>query len=315
MNIGAFYRAGKEELGLRTVCGEAHFDRVIEEPVLNRPGLVFAGFFRHFALRRIQVCGWAEMAYLRSLTPEERAVRLRAFFGKRFPCLVLTRNMKGLPEMAPLGEEFETPIFRTHLRTGDFMQRGSVLIDFLTAPCTRVQGTTVDLNGIGVMIEGAPGVGKSEVAMSLIMRGYSLVSDDLTELRKTGPDTLIAAAVEITRYHMELRGLGIVHVPSLFGVSAVRREKRLDMIVTLQGTTPQADFDRTGLESVSRDILGVAIPTVMIPVAPGRDISHVVEVAALNFRLKQLGHDAAKELDVSMMKRLSGRAHPASASD
>ena len=171
-------------------------------------------------------------------------------------------------------------------------------------PTTRYQGTMVDIMGIGVLIEGEPGVGKSETALGLVTRGYSLVADDLTELRRVSSGEVLGSAIDVTRYHMEIRGLGIIHVPSLYGLAAVRREKRLDMIVRLERAMSQADEERTGLEQRTREILGMAIPHYTIPVAAGRDITNIVEAAALNFRLKQLGHDAAKELDQRLMDRL-----------
>jgi HPr kinase/phosphorylase len=304
LTVRRLYEAGREPLALTLESGEACLDRMIPEEVLNRPGLALAGFLRHFAHHRIQVFGLAERAYLKSLTPDELEARLKAFFAAGVPCVVLSRQMRPLPRMAGLAQEYGVPVLRSALVTGRFFREAAALIEDLVAPRVRHQGTMVDLQGIGLMIEGAPGVGKSETALSLITRGASLVADDLTELRRLSGGDLIGRAVDVTRYHMEIRGLGIIHVPSLYGVAAIRHEKRLDMIVRLERGVAQADEERAGLTQGVREILGVPVPHYTIPIAAGRDITNVVEAAALNFRLKQLGHDAAKELDQKLMDYL-----------
>jgi HPr kinase/phosphorylase len=194
--------------------------------------------------------------------------------------------------------------------TSRFINAATIIMENLVAPTMRVQGTMVDIMGIGVIIEGPPGIGKSETALTLIERGHSLVADDITVLRKDSSGMLMGAAVEITRYHMEIRGLGIVHVPSLFGVASMRREMALDLIIRLHVWDPEVEDDRTGLAPEVREIMGVKVPCVTLPVAAGRDMAHVIEVAALNQKLKYLGHDAAKELDeklVEVLMRKTGK--------
>ena len=305
LTVRMFLEAGRHRLDLAVDAGEEHMDRPIVEAVLNRPGLALAGFMRYFAHRRLQVFGLAEMSYLKSLPHEERTARLRAFFSNHVPCVILTRHLKALPEMAFMAREARVPMLRTGMLTSRFMQQAAVMIEDVVAPRMKCQGTMVDIMGIGVMMDGPPGVGKGETALSLIVRGYSLVSDDLTELRKVSSGEVLGSAPEVTRYHMEIRGLGIIHVPSLYGVASVRREKRLDMVVRLERSLNPADEERTGLTPTIRDILGVEIPQVTLPVVTGRDITNIVEAAALNFRLKQLGHDAAKELDQRLMTFLT----------
>lgn len=304
LTVRRFLEAGRGVLDLGLLQGEAHLDRVVREPAINRPGLALAGFLRYFAHRRIQVIGLAELTYLKGLPPEERSARLKAFFASGIPCVVLSRGIRPLPEMPALAEENGVPLLRTHQITGRFVQLSAVLIEDLIAPRTRYQGTMVDIMGIGVMIEGPPGVGKSETALSLIVRGYSLVADDLTELRRAGSAEIIGTAIEITRFHMEIRGIGIIHVPSLYGVASVRREKRLDLIVRLERAMNASEEERTGLEQQTKPVLDVPVPFFRIPVVAGRDISNIVEAVALNYRLRQLGHDAAKELDQRLMQQL-----------
>jgi len=270
---------------------------------LNRPGLALAGFLRYFAHRRIQVVGLAEMTYLKGLDREERTARLAAFFKLGIPGIVLARGMRPLPEMPALAAAHGVPILRTRMVTGRFVQMAAVLVEGLIAPRARHQGTMVDIMGVGAIIEGPPGIGKSETALSLIVRGHSLVADDLVELRRMNSGEIIGTAAEITRYHMEIRGLGIVHVPSLYGIASVRREKRLDMIVRLDRAL-DAEEERAGLQTRTRTVLDEPVPYVRIPVVAGRDISNIVETAALNLRLRQMGHDAAKELDERLMRQL-----------
>jgi len=301
--VQQFFDVGAEPLSLRSVGGDVELGRTIPEFSINRPGLALTGFFRYFAHRRIQVLGLAEMTYLKSLHASDCRDRLRRFFDRAMPCVVISRNLRPLPEMTELAQASRTPLFRSSLVTGDFLQRASVLMADLSAPTLKIQGTMVDMMGIGVLIEGSPGIGKSETALSLIARGFSLVSDDVTEIRRTGSGILVATAPESTRYHMDIRGLGIVHVPSLYGVASVRRSKRLDMIIQLQACDlPTATT--TAPEPGHRELLGVSVPCYSAPVAPGRDATHIVVTAALNFRLRELGHDAAKELDQKLMRLL-----------
>ncbi|HMO50819.1 MAG TPA: HPr(Ser) kinase/phosphatase [Kiritimatiellia bacterium] len=307
ITLRQFFEAGRADLKLTIESGDGYLDHAIGEHSINRPGLALAGFFQYFARRRIQVIGLAEYNYLRSLSVEDRYRRLEQMFKKRIPALVFTRNRHATPEIKVLANRYKIPVLRTPMITGPFMNEATVLMEALAAPVTRVHGTTVDIMGVGVLIEGEPGIGKSEAALALIERGHSLVADDITVLRRESGNVITASSVEITRYHMEIRGLGIIHVPSLFGVAAIRTHVRLDLIIRLQRPSPQVELDRTGLNPVTRAVLGVEVPLVTLPVDAGRDLAHVVEVAALNQRLKMLGHDAAKELDDKLIEMLSKR--------
>jgi HPr kinase/phosphorylase len=297
VTVSEFYEAGKGDLSLEVETGEEHFEKVIHEEALNRPGLALAGFFQYFANRRIQVMGLAENAYLKSLTAEERADRLKQLCENHIPCVVITRNRHALPELLSAAEACRVPVLRSPMITSRFINAATIIMENLVAPKMRVQGTMVDIMGIGVILEGKPGIGKSETALTLIERGHSLVSDDITLLRRDSSGVIMGSAVEITRYHMEIRGLGIIHVPSLFGVASMRREMKLDLIIRLHPFDPEVENDRTGLTPETRDLMGVQVPLITLPVAAGRDMAHVIEVAALNQKLRQLGHDAAKELD------------------
>ena len=205
-----------------------------------------------------------------------------------------------------LAEKFKTCVLRTPLITKHFINGATIVMENLMAPRMIMQGTMVEIMGVGVLLVGKAGVGKSETALSLIKKGLCLVSDDVTTLCVDSTGSVIGSPVGVIRYHMEIRGLGIIHVPSLFGVAAVRNEKRLDLVINLCSPDMITSEDRSGQNALKRNILGVDIPSIEIPVAPGRDVANIVEVAALDQMLKRLGHDAAKELDEKLISVISG---------
>jgi HPr kinase/phosphorylase len=307
LTLKELLESGVGRLSLELVWGDGYLDREIEEKALNRPGLALTGFFQYFAQRRLQVFGLAEFTYLKSLSSEERVARLREMFEKNVPGVIISRNRNPLPEIRALAEEYKTPLFRTPMITSHFINECTLVLEELTAPHERVQGTMLEIMGIGVLLQGQAGIGKSETALSLIGRGYSLVADDVTEMVRNG-GRVMAFAHELTRYHMEIRGVGIVHVPSLFGVSAIRRDAMLDIVINLHSYKNDADEDRTGIQPGEIEVLGLKFPYFSLPVSPGRDMANIVETTALNYKLKLLGHDAAKELDEKVIGTFLRRA-------
>lgn len=306
VSVADFFKAAEVPLALELVAGKPGLRRRVREAAINRPGFALAGFFKYFADKRIQVLGFAEHAYLGSLEAGERRKRLSSFFGKKIPCVVVARHKKLFPEMTELAEEFNVPLFRSPLITKDFVNAATILMENLMAPRMKVQGTMVEMMGIGVLLDGKAGMGKSETALGLIRKGAALVADDITALRVDSAGNVIAAPVAVTRYHMEIRGVGIVHVPSLFGVASVREEKKLDIIAMLRPQDEMNELDRTGRLCPVRNVLGVDIPQITLGVAPGRDLANVIETAALDQKLRRLGHDAAKELDERLMRAMTG---------
>jgi HPr kinase/phosphorylase len=304
VTVATFLEAGGQPLQMKLVSGGRGLRRRITEAALNRAGLALSGFFKYFAHRRIQVIGLAEYSYLSSLPAAERERRLRDFFGQGIPCVVLSRGKKPFPEMLRLAEEFRVPVLKTHQVTKNFVNAATIVMENLTAPRMNVQGTMVEIMGMGVLLEGRAGIGKSETALGLIKRGHALVSDDVTAVRVDSAGAVIGAPVPVTRYHMEIRGLGIIHVPSLFGVASVREEKKLDLVATLFDPGARNDAERGAGERRTREFFGVKVPQVMIEVKPGRDIVNVIEAAALDQKLRRLGHDAAKELDEKLVDLL-----------
>ncbi len=299
--------AGGERLSLELVCGEKYLTRTIEENAINRPGLALTGFFQYFALRRLQIFGLAEFTYLKSLEPEEREARLRPIFEKTVPGIIVARNRNPPPELRALAEEYQTPLLRTTMITSHFINECTVLIEELSAPRGRIAGTMLNIKGIGVLLQGKAGIGKSETALSLIERGSSLVSDDVTDVIRNSHGRIVAFANDLTRFHMEIRGVGIVHVPSLFGMGAIQQETELDMVIRLHLYQPEDEAERDG-KLAEIDVLDLRIPFYDLPVSPGRDMANLVETTALNHKLKVLGHDAAKELDEKVIGRFLKKA-------
>lgn len=305
ITVKDFIGSASEDLELEVLSGEKNLHRPIKEPMINRPGLALAGFFQYFANKRVQVLGLAETSYLKSLSAEDRDARLEQFFKQRIPCVLLSRGRRPGAELFGYSEKFRVPLLRSPLVTGKLINQATLAMETLTLPSTRCHGTMVSIMGMGVMIEGRSGIGKSEIALALIERGHSLVSDDLVHLSKDSTGSLVGTAPDITKYHMEIRGLGIIHVSSLFGLTSILQHKSLDLIVKLEDLGKGDELDRTGLEPKSREILETDVPIVTLPVAPGRDMANVIEVAAMNQKLKNLGHDAAKELNDKIIGNLT----------
>lgn len=305
VKVTDFLTAGGDRLKLEVLGGRAGLSRPIGEMAINRPGLGLAGFFKYFPEQRIQVIGLAEYSYLVSLGAEERMRRSEELFAQKIPCLIFTRGKRVYPEIIAMAEKHRIAVLRTPLITKDFVNVATIVMENLGAPRQKVQGTMVEIMGLGVMLEGSSGVGKSDTALALVRRGHSLVSDDITSLRRDSSGAIIASPVKITQYHMEIRGIGIIHVPSLFGVASVREEKKLDLVVTLRARGKEPEHDSLSNRSGTKTYLGVEIPQVFICVEPGRDLANVIETAALNMKLRRLGHDAEKELDERLMALLS----------
>ncbi|MDA1044738.1 MAG: HPr(Ser) kinase/phosphatase [Verrucomicrobia bacterium] len=305
VTVAKFMDVGQKSMQMELVAGHKGVKKRIHEAAINRPGLALSGFLKHFANRRIQVIGMAEHAHLSAMAAADRQRSLEAFFAAKIPCVVFTRHKRVFPEAMALAEKHGVPLIRNTQITKDFVNAATLTMENLVAPRKNVVGTMVEIMGIGLIIEGRPGMGKSETALGLIKKGYALVSDDVTAMRRDSSGALIGSPVDATRYHMEIRGMGIIHVPSLFGVAAVRQSKKLDLVATLVEAKTLEMEDRSGMVRRTKTILGVQVPQVLIGIAPGRDIAGLVETAALDCKLRLLGHDAAKELDERLMALLT----------
>ena len=299
-----FVAAGRERLKLSVVV-DAGLDHLVAEPMMYRPGLALTGFFGNFAHKRIQVVGKAERAYLASLGKAERMERLKALFDHGAYCIVFAAGMGVSEEIKDIARQAGGTILASPLLTRNLIHASTFVLETLSAPTVRLYATTVEVAGLGVMMRGDPGVGKSETAMGLIKRGNALVADDFTCLRKdVANNILYASAGGSTRNYMEIRGIGILHVPSIFGVTAVRAEKQLDLLVTFRRMEDvNGELDRVGDEWVTTEILGVPVPEIVIPVSVGRDLVNLVEIAAQQFKLRSAGYDPVAALDEQLKRR------------
>ena len=297
VTVGTFFERHAKKLQLKLEGGGNGLERRIREPTINRPGLALAGFYTYFAEKRIQVLGAAEQSYLKNLTKPQRDRRFRSLCEAKIPCIVVSRGFHLAPDLLAIADERDVAVFRTPIITMKFINAATIALELDFSPTVTEFGSMVDILGIGVLIRGASGVGKSECALGLIERGYSLVADDITRIKSLEGRELMATAPDLTRYHMEVRGIGIINVVSVFGIGAIRIEKRLDLVVTLKDWQELEEVDRIGLDRELYEILKIQVPHITIPVRPGRDIARLIEVAAMDQKLKGLGLNSALEFN------------------
>jgi HPr kinase/phosphorylase len=301
VTVESFYRAHGEKLQLKLEGKAVGFHRKIREPTINRPGLALSGFYSYFAEKRVQVLGAAEQSYLKSLPRPTRTQRFRELCAQKIPCLVTSRGAHLEPELLRVAEREQVAVFRTPLVTMRFINAATIAMEMDFSPSVTEFGSMVDILGIGVLIRGPSGIGKSECVLGLIERGYSLVADDVTRVKSFEGRELMATAPELTRYHMEVRGIGIINVASVFGIGSIRIEKRIDLVVTLQDWAELEEVDRIGLDQGYYEILKLQVPHILIPVRPGRDIARLIEVAAMDQKLKDLGRNSALEFNNKLL--------------
>ncbi len=305
VTVDSFYEAHGEKLQLKLEGPRIGFDRKIREPTINRPGLALSGFYSYFAEKRVQVLGAAEQSYLDSLSAKARAQRFRTLCAQKIPCLVVSRGAHLLPELLRVAEEQQIAVFRTPMVTMRFINAATIAMEEDFSPTVTEFGSMVDILGIGVLIRGASGVGKSEAVLGLIERGHSLVADDVTRIKSFEGRELMCTAPELTRYHMEVRGIGIINVASIFGIGSIRMEKRLDMVLTLKDWQEIEEVDRIGLDQEFYEILKLQVPHITIPVRPGRDTARLIEVAAMDQKLKSLGRNSAMEFNDKLLNLMT----------
>lgn len=302
ISVGTFYENHSERLGLQLVGSDVGFAREIREPTINRPGLALSGFYTYFAYRRIQVLGNSERSYLNSLNFEDAKSRMRDLCIRDIPCIVVSRGKNLHQALLDIAESLGITIFQTSMISMKFINAATLRLEQDFAPTTTEHGCMVDVQGIGVMVRGDSGTGKSECVLGLIERGASLVADDMVIFRAVEGRELIGSAHELGRSHMEVRGIGIINVSAIYGIAAVRLEKRIDLVVTLRPFEHIDEMERVGMKRKFYAILGIEVPHIVLPVAPGRDMAHLVEVAALDQKLKSLGHDTPVEFNKKLLK-------------
>jgi HPr kinase/phosphorylase len=308
VTVERFYTQHSGNLELSLLAGASGLKRTIREPTVNRPGLVLSGFTRYFAFKRVQAIGNAEAFFLKSLADEERLGRYRTLFSFKVPCVVFSRNLHPDKLFLKAAEEAQVPIFRCPLVTMKLINIATLALEMMFAPRGTEMGSMVDILGVGVILRGESGIGKSESVLALIERGYSLVADDITKVTLVDGRQVVGTSAEVTRNHMEVRGIGIINVAAMFGVKSIRHEKTVDLVITLKSWNEVEDVDRLGIEQEYVRILGIDIPHITIPVRPGRDLARLIEVAAFQTKLKSSGYNPAKELNERLISRMAAAA-------
>ena len=276
-------------------------------PDVNRPALQLTGFFEHFDSDRVQIIGYVEYTYLQTLTEERKTEIYEKMLEHKVPCVIFSRSLQPEESFLRIAKERDVPILSTEKKTSSFMGELIRWLNVKLAPCISIHGVLVDVYGVGVLIMGESGIGKSEAALELIKRGHRLVTDDVVEIHKVSDDTLVGSAPDITKHFIELRGIGIVDVKSMFGVQSVRETQNIDLVITLEDWSRDKEYDRLGLEEEYTEFLGNKVVCHSIPIRPGRNLAIIVESAAVNHRQKQMGYNAAQELYKRVQENLARR--------
>ena len=286
-----------QELGLHDLSPEIDLSEiVIKTAEINRPALQLTGYLEHFANERVQIIGYVEYTYLMQLSDEERKFKYERFISSKIPCVIFSTMTRPSQDMIDLAVKYNVPTFVTERTTSSFMAEIIRWLGVQLAPCISIHGVLVDVYGEGVLITGESGIGKSEAALELIKRGHRLVTDDVVEIRKINEHTLIGTSPEVTRHFIELRGIGIIDVKTLYGVECVKEKQQIDLVIKLEDWKKDADYDRLGLEEEYIEYLGNKVVCHSLPIRPGRNLAVICETAAVNHRQKKMGYNAAQEL-------------------
>lgn len=294
-----------ERMKLKNMTPEISTEGIrIYQADINRPALQLAGFFDYFDAERVQVIGKIEHTYIHNLFPSALMEILRKLFSAHIPCVIFTRDLEIPPMVLECAREYQIPVLQTERATSTFNSDLNLFLKSELAPRTSVHGVLVDVYGEGVLIIGESGIGKSETALELIRRGHRLVADDVVEVKRISDDTVIGSSPDIIRHFIELRGIGIVDCKMLFGVQSVKDENEINMVIQLQEWEADTEFDRLGLIEEHTNILGVDVPSHTLPIRPGRNLAIIVESAAINYRQKKMGYNAAEEINKRVLGNL-----------
>lgn len=299
------YKQHGVSLGLECIAGKSGMKRRIKVPEAQRPGLSLGGYLKSYASKRILIFGKVEMEYLRDLDQVIRVDRLDALLSTSTPAVIIARGYKPLKEIVTLCDAKEIPLFRASMTTMNLISKLILLLTEEFSPSLNCHGTLVEVFGVGVLIQGESSVGKSEAGLGLIERGHRLISDDIVKVKKREGSYLEGSGAELTRHHMEIRGLGIINVAHLYGAVCVREKKSVDIVVKLEVWDNHNFYDRVGLDEKYIDILAVKVPFHVLPVKPGRDVVLLLETIALNHRLKIMGYNSAKEFNAKLLETIT----------
>ncbi len=296
----------RESLALELLTDERGLTRPIHNPEISSPGLVLTGYSERFPSDRIQVLGETEISFLESLDDDRRRAAITAFLAFDIPVVFVTKSQEPPEPLLEVANLVGTPVIRTALKTSDFYTRIKPFLEERFAPTTTLHGSLADVYGVGLLFMGASGIGKSEAVLDLVERGHRLVADDLVMISRRGHEVLIGRGHELQRHHMEIRGVGIIDIRRLFGVRAIRLQKRVEVVVQLEVWDKDAAYDRTGLDIGTQDILGVDVPLIKIPLVPGKNITVVCEVVAMNHLLKYSGVNTAELFNRRLQRHMAG---------
>ena len=297
-----------DPLQLEALTGDVGLDREIPTPEASSPGLVLAGFTARFVADRLHILGETEIAYLGSLDPAGRLRALETLFGFELPAVIITKAQKPPSELLALATAKGVAVIRTKLKTAEFYRRVKPFLDDVFAPTTTVHASLADVFGVGLLFLGRSGIGKSECVLDLVERGHRLVADDVVHITRQGNDVLIGRGHELSRHYMEIRGVGLIDIKALFGIRAVRQQKRIEVVVQLEDWDASREYDRTGLDAQQTTLLDIAVPLVTVPLNPGKNLTVVCEVVAMNHLLRYTGVDSARSLNERLLKRMRARS-------
>ena len=299
-----------DKLGLKNLVPEVETDGIeINSAEINRPALQLAGYFEHFACERVQIIGYVEYTYLNSLDPEVKMKNYERFMSSRIPCVIYASRTEPDEAMIELAQKYKKPLFLSDRATSSLMAEIIRWLNVELAPSISIHGVLVDVYGEGVLIMGESGIGKSEAALELLKRGHRLITDDVVEIHKVSDDTLVGTSPEITRHFIELRGIGIIDVKTLYGVESVKETQNIDMVIKLEEWDKDKEYDRLGLNEEYTEFLGNKIICHSIPIRPGRNLAIIVEAAAVNHRQKKMGYNAAQELYRRVQESINRNKH------
>ncbi|MBP7793099.1 MAG: HPr kinase/phosphorylase [Candidatus Goldbacteria bacterium] len=303
ITVKQFYNENKSKLDLKIIAGEEflHKKKIII-PDINRPGLALAGFFDYFPYERIQIFGKTEFTYLKKIGKEKSRKVLNKLFDYNICCVIISRNLKPPFNFELLARKRGIPVIVSSIFTTKLISSIMLYLERKLAPKITLHGTFIDVYGIGILLIGKSGIGKSEITLELIKRGHRIISDDIIEVRKMSDDVLEGRGLDIIQHHMEIRGVGIIDIKNLFGVGAVRESQKVELIIHLEEWEKGKNYERLGIEEQSEEMLGVKVPKIILPVKPGRNMSVIIEVAAMTQRLKSQGYNPAKELNKTVLK-------------
>ena len=297
-----------EKMNLKNLTPDVELnDKKVEVPDINRPALQLTGFFEHFDSERVQIIGYVEYTFLEKMDEEKKREVYKTLLSYKIPCIIFCRNLPPEQMLLDMAVEADVPIFITEKKTSASTAETIRWLNVQLAPCISIHGVLVDVYGVGVLIMGESGIGKSEAALELVKRGHRLVSDDVVEIRKVSDETLVGSAPDITRHFIELRGIGIVDVKTLFGVLSVRETQNIDLVITLEEWDKEKEYDRLGLGEQYTEFLGNKVVCHQLPIRPGRNLAVIVETASINYRQKKMGYNAAQELYKRVQQDLARR--------